>query len=150
MVRYCAKFQPGGPNRKPHTKTNKDSVGKTSYWTILAFSAPVETVICVKMQKQLNLSHPGNCSKTMFQESTRIANILAIVSPIVFIVVPFLQFWIFHLYHKYGHPWSHIIFPDRDMDAQNLKVEETESESEARAPSVVDSVQCSILTLDSV
>ena len=86
----------------------------------------------------------------MFQESTRIANNLAIVCPIIFVVVPFLQYWIFHLYHKYGHPWSHIIYPDRDMDAQNLKREEAESEYEARAPSAVDSVQSSILTLDSV
>ena len=87
---------------------------------------------------------------TFFQISTINVHILATVCPLLFILVPFFQYWIFHLYHKYGHPWSHIIYPDRDMDAQNLKVEETESECGSRAPSVVDSVQSSILTLDSV
>ena len=60
-----------------------------------------------------------------FQMSTRNTFILASVSPIIFALLPFLQFWIFHLYHKYGHPWSHIIFPEQDQYAKAILRQET-------------------------
>ena len=107
----------------------------------------------------------------MFQESTRNAYALAAICPVIFILVPFFQYWLFHLYHKYGHPWSQIIYPDQDLCTRNFKRKDqlekpdanlkyffqfwkhVENESEAKGmanPAVVDSAQSSILTLDSV
>lgn len=45
--------------------------------------------------------------------STKTSLFLAIGGPLVFILVPFLQFGIFSLYNKFGHPWSRILNPDQ-------------------------------------
>ena len=37
---------------------------------------------------------------------------LAILSPIFFVSISVLQFWLFKLYHRMGHPWSRILFPE--------------------------------------
>ena len=65
-------------------------------------------------------------SKYWFQTSTLNAYTLAIVAPITFILVAFLQYWIFHLYHKFGHPWSRILYPETDdiMRRENMSVED--------------------------
>ena len=107
----------------------------------------------------------------MFQISTRNAFALATICPVIFILVPFFQYWLFHLYHKYGHPWSQIIYPDQDQYIKFFKRKDqlekpdadlkyffqfwkhVENESEAKVvanPAVLVSVQSSILTLDSV
>ena len=109
--------------------------------------------------------------KVIFQESTRNACALATICPLIFIFAPFFQYWLFYLYHKYGHPWSQIIFPDQDEYFKNLKRKKKPSkpdadvryfcefwkivEKEYKAKMVtsqvaVGSVQSSILTLDSV
>ena len=104
---------------------------------------------------------------TFFQISTRNVHILATVCPLLFILVPFFQYWIFYLYHKYGHPWSHIIYPEHDEYTKNLKRKRkvkpdadlkyfsdfwknVEEEGETKKSADVASVQSSILTLDSV
>jgi len=43
------------------------------------------------------------------QKATYLANTLSIMCPIVFVIVPFLQYELFVLYNKYGHPWSAIL-----------------------------------------
>ena len=58
---------------------------------------------------------------TLLQDSTRNANALATICPVIFMIAPFLQYWLFHLYHKYGHPWSLILYPDRDQYIKSLK-----------------------------
>ena len=48
--------------------------------------------------------------------------------PAVFIGGAFLQFWIFRLFHKFGHPWSRIIYPENDSTKnrkQKAKAEES-------------------------
>jgi len=50
------------------------------------------------------------------QRSTYLANTLSIVCPILFLLILFLQFKIFLLYHKYGHPWSIILNEQCDDD----------------------------------
>ena len=50
----------------------------------------------------------------LLQTSTMNAYILATVCPAAFIGGAFLQLWIFRLYHKFGHPWSRIIYPEND------------------------------------
>ena len=104
---------------------------------------------------------------TFFQLSTRNVHILATVCPLLFILAPFFQYWIFNLYHKYGHPWSHIIYPEHDEYAKNLKQKRkvkpdadlkyfsdfwrnVEADGETKKSADVASVQSSILTLDSV
>ena len=42
-------------------------------------------------------------------KSTTLAYTLSIVCPAVFIIAPFVQYGLFLLYHKYGHPWSEIL-----------------------------------------
>ena len=107
----------------------------------------------------------------ILQDSTRYAYALATFCPLIFIFAPFFQYWLFHLYHKYGHPWSQIIFPDRDEYIKNLKWKkktekpeadlkyfcqfwkQVEKESEVKGMTnlaVIGSVQSSILTLESV
>ena len=59
---------------------------------------------------------PFNCNYNLlfytnflFQISSRIVFLLSIVPPIFFILLPFLQYWVFRLYHRIGHPWSQIL-----------------------------------------
>ena len=86
-------------------------------------------------------------------------------------LVPFFQYWLFNIYHKYGHPWSQIIYSDRDEYIKNFKRtkipekpeadlkyfcqfwKQVEKESEVKGMTnlaVIGSVQSSILTLESV
>ena len=75
----------------------------------------------------------GTCLRSItksnfLQTSTRNAYILATVCPAAFIGSAFLQLWIFRLYHKFGHPWSRIIYPDNDSTKkrkQKAKAEES-------------------------
>ena len=40
--------------------------------------------------------------------STNLVYSLVTIMPMIYLAVPFLQFWLFYLYNKYGHPWSKI------------------------------------------
>jgi hypothetical protein len=40
--------------------------------------------------------------------STNLVFYLAITMPVVYIVIPFIQYFLFIVYNKYGHPWSQI------------------------------------------
>ena len=51
----------------------------------------------------------------LFQISTRNVSLMAIISTLAFILLPFLQFWVFTLYHRFGHPWSCILHPNQDV-----------------------------------
>ena len=44
--------------------------------------------------------------------SMNICLCLTFLCPLVFLAVPFLQFWILKLYHLNYHPWSAIINPN--------------------------------------
>ena len=41
--------------------------------------------------------------------STQLAYKLSIICPIIFTAVPFLQYWLFILYNKFGHPWKQLL-----------------------------------------
>ena len=44
--------------------------------------------------------------------STKLAYSLSIISPIIFILVPFAQYGLFILYNKFGHPWGKLLQDD--------------------------------------
>ncbi len=44
--------------------------------------------------------------------STKLAYILSAICPVLFIATSFAQYSLFVMYHRKGHPWSKILFPD--------------------------------------
>ncbi len=46
--------------------------------------------------------------------ATKHAYTLSVLSPILFLAIPYAQYMLFVLYHKKGHPWSKILFPDEE------------------------------------
>ena len=46
--------------------------------------------------------------------STRLAYCLSALCPILFCAIPFLQYWLFLLYNKYGHPWALLLQDNLD------------------------------------
>ena len=58
----------------------------------------------------------------------RVVYTLSVVCPILFLISPFIQYRLFFIYHKYGHPWS-VIFNGQFED-QEEKCEEHEEDIE--------------------
>ena len=54
--------------------------------------------------------------------STKLSFALSLTCPIVFITSPFVQFWLFDLYNKNGHPWC--MLRHRDLPVPNLLLAE--------------------------
>jgi hypothetical protein len=51
--------------------------------------------------------------------STRVAYTLSVVFPIFYSVLPFLQYYIFICYNKFGHPWSKILNSELKKSGSN-------------------------------
>jgi hypothetical protein len=43
------------------------------------------------------------------QNSTTLAYTLASMGPVVFTVMPFIQYWLFRMFHTFGHPWRSLL-----------------------------------------
>ena len=43
------------------------------------------------------------------ENSTTTSLSLSIAFPIFYIILPFIQYWLFDAFHKFGHPWSSIL-----------------------------------------
>ena len=59
--------------------------------------------------------------------STTLAYSLSVLCPIAYMIVPFFQYGLFLLYHKFGHPWSQIFnaqFEDVNNE-QDIDIDET-------------------------
>ena len=66
----------------------------------------------------------------LLQTSTMNAYILATVCPAAFICGALLQFWIFRLFHKFGHPWARIIYPENDSTKKRKRTTQVEKSAE--------------------
>jgi len=58
------------------------------------------------------------------QWSTTLAYAMSIICPILFLIVPFIQYGLFLVYHKYGHPWS-VIFNGQFEEQKDMEEHDT-------------------------
>ena len=56
--------------------------------------------------------------------STTLAYTLSTVSPIILIIVPFVQYGLFVLYNKYGHPWRRLLQENVTIHSLDEELEE--------------------------
>ncbi len=60
------------------------------------------------------------------QRSTTLAYWLSVVFPTIYILIPFIQYGLFVIYHKHGHPWSRILNPDMNLSGKKDSLEQEE------------------------
>ena len=55
------------------------------------------------------------------RNATQTAFCLASISPVIFILAPFIQFWLFKIYNLYFHPWAILLNPQGPQYIKLLK-----------------------------
>jgi hypothetical protein len=57
------------------------------------------------------------------KRATVTAYSLATLCPVAFLIAPFLQFWLFKLYHLNYHPWSVLLNPEKEKGRLEVMLE---------------------------
>jgi len=73
--------------------------------------------------------------------STKLSYILSIAGPVIFLLIPFVQYHLFILYNKYGHPW-------RKLLEENLRMPEWLADDPVEIQAFQDDVEESADSFD--
>jgi len=122
-------------NTMEDVRTNWKQVS-TELKALLALFAMEHIILCVPIWiLSYNIYSRNQFLEEFFpqvqeeQWSTLLAYTLSIVCPIVYLlIIPFLQYGLFFLYHKFGHPWSLIFnaqFEDLNREHEEQDIDET-------------------------